>query len=105
MILFFDALDQIQAGDPHGGNLKPLACEINCLRPKFRTLLRDLQKQQGAFMTLACNTHLLDLKPSRPGAGLRQIYMFATPKRTPLKFKRDRSGWKGGQYHPRYWPL
>jgi hypothetical protein len=57
-VLIFDALDQVQTGEPHGGNVKPLARQINCLIPKFRTFLRYLQQQQGAFLTLARNTHL-----------------------------------------------
>ena len=58
VVLIFDALDQVQAGEPHGGNVKPLARQINCLIPKFRQIfLRDLQKEQGAFMTLAGNPH------------------------------------------------
>jgi hypothetical protein len=33
------------------------ACQMDCLVSELRALLRYLQKQQGAFLTLARNTH------------------------------------------------
>ena len=57
-VLFFEVPDQGQALDPQGGNVKPFTRQINRMVPKFRAFLRYLQKEQGAFLTLARNTHL-----------------------------------------------
>ena len=62
-VLFFEAPDQVQAVDPQGGNVKPLACYKNCLLSKFWAFLRYLQKQQRALLALVRDAHGRDSKP------------------------------------------
>src|SRR5580698_1595266 len=78
---FFDAIDQVQATEPQGGNVKPLACKIDCLVSNLWAVLRYLQKQQSPFLTLARNAHFRDLKAGAPRACLRQVYTVATCKK------------------------